>query len=154
MALAVIIILYISIGLMSAAGTIAIARKVFSDRGEQIFFGLFLVVIAAFYLAFTAYFNTPAAWLLEVVIVVLFTLLGILGCRITALLITGYLLHGFWDLLHELPVYTHFGFSNNKVTEVPMAYGFFCATYDWCMAAYFYFRRSAWRTATAALRGI
>jgi hypothetical protein len=52
MALSVIILLYICIGLMSAAGSVAISRKVFSAKAEQIFFGLVLVAIASFYLAF------------------------------------------------------------------------------------------------------
>ena len=49
MALSVIIALYICIGLMSAAGSVAISKKVFSAKAEQIFFGLFLVPIAGFY---------------------------------------------------------------------------------------------------------
>lgn len=52
MALSVIIVLYVCIGLMSAAGSVSISRKVFSAKGEQIFFGLFLIAIASFYLAF------------------------------------------------------------------------------------------------------
>ncbi|SHG07007.1 hypothetical protein SAMN04487965_3250 [Microbulbifer donghaiensis] len=146
MALAVIVVLYISIGLMAAAGTIAIVRKLLPMRAEQIFYGLFLVLIAAFYLAFTAYFDNPRAWPLEAVAVALFTLFGVLGCRIPAWLIAGYLLHGVWDLFHELPVYTTVEIGTDRLTEIPMAYGVFCIAYDWCMAAYIYVRRRAWRT--------
>jgi len=55
--LMVIVGLYISIGAMSAAGSVYIARSIFSAKAEQIFFGLFLIPIAGFYLAFTAYFG-------------------------------------------------------------------------------------------------
>jgi hypothetical protein len=36
-----------------------------------------------------------------------------------------------------------------QTSEIPLAYGVFCATYDWCMAAYFYTRRREWRAAWA-----
>jgi hypothetical protein len=39
------------IGLLAAAGAIFIARKIFAPKSEQIFFALFLIMIAAFYLA-------------------------------------------------------------------------------------------------------
>ncbi|SDZ77501.1 DUF6010 family protein [Microbulbifer marinus] len=147
MALAVIIVLYATIGLMAAAGTIAIVKRLLPPKGEQIFFGLFLALIAAFYLAFTAYFNSPGAWPVEIAAVVLFTLLGLAGCRIPALLVIGYLLHGAWDLLHELTVYTNNDLQTEHLTEIPVAYGIFCAAYDWCMAAYFCTRRSTWHAA-------
>src|SRR5262249_28230390 len=65
MMLAVIITLYASIGLLAAAGSIFISQKLFSAKGEQIFFALFFVAIAAFYLAFTAYFPNQEAWRIE-----------------------------------------------------------------------------------------
>jgi hypothetical protein len=48
----VILILYGTIGVLAAAGTIFIVPKVLASRGEQAFYGAFLVMIAAFYLAF------------------------------------------------------------------------------------------------------
>jgi len=148
MALSIIIILYLCIGLMSAAGSVAISRKVFSVKSEQIFFGLFLVAIASFYLAFTAYFGNEGAWRLETGAVAGFAILGVLGTRVSALLILGYVLHGFWDLLHEL--HAHGGLDFDGSAEIPLGYGVFCATYDWCMAAYFYTRRRQWRGAWEA----
>jgi hypothetical protein len=50
MAFAVIISLYVSIGLMSTAGTVYISQKVLPLRFEETFFGLFLISIAGFYL--------------------------------------------------------------------------------------------------------
>jgi hypothetical protein len=148
MALSIIIALYICIGLMSAAGSVAISRKVFSVKAEQIFFGLFLVAIASFYLAFTAYFGNQGAWRLETSAVTAFAVLGILGTRVSVLLILGYVLHGVWDLFHEL--HTHAGLAFDGSAAIPLGYGAFCATYDWCMAAYFYTRRRQWRGAWAA----
>jgi hypothetical protein len=63
--LIVIVGLYINIGVMAAAGSVYIARSIFAEKNEQIFFGLFLIPIAGFYLAFTAYFGHKDAWLLE-----------------------------------------------------------------------------------------
>src|SRR5258708_9745534 len=61
----VIVVLYATIGLLAAAGAISITRKIFGPRAEQVFYGLFLVIIAAFYLAFVAYFGNAAAWRVE-----------------------------------------------------------------------------------------
>ena len=150
MALSVIIVLYLCIGLMSAAGSIAISKKVFSPKAEQLFFGLFLVPIAGFYLAFTAHFGGTGAWRLEAGAVAVFAALGVAGSRVPVLLMLGYVLHGLWDFLHELQAHAEIGFGTTTVTEIPLAYGAFCATYDWCMAAYFYARRRQWRAAWGA----
>ena len=94
MALSVILVLYFSIGVLAAAGSIFISQKLFSAKAEQIFFALFLVAIAAFYLAFTAYFGNQGAWRLEIGAVILFAVFGILGLRLPVVLIIGYCLHG------------------------------------------------------------
>ena len=148
MALSVILILYFSIGLLAAAGSIFISQKVFSPKAEQIFFALFLVAIAAFYLAFTAYFADEETWRFETMAVVLFAIFGLLGLRVPSLLIVGYVLHGVWDVLHEVHAFGGTDlFGVHRLTELPLAYGAFCASYDWCIAAYFYTRRSQWRAA-------
>jgi hypothetical protein len=153
MALSAIIALYISIGLMSAAGSVAISKKLFSAKAEQIFFGLFLVPIAGFYLAFTAHYGNEGAWRLEALAVALFAVLGVLGSRVPVVLMLGYVLHGLWDLLHELHAHASVDFGTTTVTEIPLAYGAFCATYDWCMAAYFYTRRGQWSAAWGRSHG-
>jgi Family of unknown function (DUF6010) len=148
MALSVIVILYVSIGFLAAAGSIFISQKLFSVRAEQIFFGLFLIAIAGFYLAFTAQFGNQGAWRLETGAVIVFAVLGLLGVRVPAVLIIGYVLHGGWDVLHE--IHAHGGgdlFGAQQTTEIPLAYGAFCVAYDWCMAAYFYTRRSRYASA-------
>jgi hypothetical protein len=147
----VIVTLYIVIGLMSAAGSLLITQKLFTPKVEQIFYGVFLIPIAGFYLAFAAYFGTRTAWPLESAAVLAFAAIGLLGTRVPWVIIIGFPLHGLWDILHEL--YAHGGFSvfePGQATAVPLAYGVFCATYDFSMAAYFYTRRSDWGAAWKA----
>jgi hypothetical protein len=154
MALSVIIVLYVSVGILAAAGSIFIGQKLFSAKAEQIFFALFLVAIAAFYLSFTAYFRNQGAWRLEVGAVIVFAVFGILGLRLPFVLIIGYCLHGIWDVLHEVHAFGGGSpFDAQKMTAIPLAYGVFCAAYDWCMAGYFYTRRGEWNTAWKAHAG-
>jgi hypothetical protein len=151
----VIVILYATIGLTGAAGAIFLIRQFLAPKGEQIFYGLFLILIAAFYLAFAAYFKSAGAWRVEVVAVVLFSLVGLFGIRLPIALIVGYPLHGLWDLLHELQAHgAWIGFQPEQLTAIPLAYGIFCLAFDVCMAGYFHTRRdeweAAWRTPAAA----
>ncbi len=145
MAWSVIIVLYACIGMLAAAGSVFISQKLFSPKVEQIFFALFLVAIAGFYLAFTAYFRDQQAWRLETGAVILFAVFGIFGLRLPVVLIIGYCLHGIWDVIHEIHAYGGGGpFGAHELTRVPLAYGAFCAAYDWCIAGYFYTRRREW----------
>ena len=151
MALSIIIILYASIGLLAAAGSIFISKKIFSTRGQQIFFALFFVAIAGFYLAFTAYFRDQGAWRVETIAVIVFAVFGLLGLRLPFVLIIGYCLHGIWDVVHEIDAHSGLSpFGAHEMTELPLAYGVFCAAYDWCIAAYFYTRRREWSEAWKA----
>ena len=143
--LVVIVILYAVIGLMAAAGVILIARKIFAPKTEQIFYAMFLIMIATFYLAFTAYFGVATAWRLETVAVGVFAIIGLAGTRLPFLLIVGYFLHGLWDLLHELQAHgAHSGFDPGQLTAIPLAYGFFCLAFDSCVAVYFIGRSGEW----------
>ena len=63
---------------------------------------MFLIMIAAFYLAFAAYFGVVSAWRLETAVVVAFVAIALPGASLPFALILGYALHGLWDLLHEL----------------------------------------------------
>ena len=143
--LIVIFALYITIGVMSAAGSVYIAKSIFNPRAEQIVFALFLIPIAGFYLAFTAHFGDKDAWRLEATAVEVFTVFSLVGVRVPFVLIAGYLLHGVWDAVHEFTADaggTVFG--PRQTTSTPLGYPFFCATYDFLMAAYFYTRRNEW----------
>src|SRR5262245_35390745 len=147
MALLVILILYASIGFLAAAGSICISQKLFSAKVQQIFFALFLIAIAGFYLAFTAYFGNQKAWRLEAGAVIFFAVFGLVGIRLRVALIFGYSLHGIWDVLHEIHAHRGEDLLGAQVTDLPLAYGALCAAFDWCVAVYFWTRRSQWNAA-------
>jgi hypothetical protein len=143
----VIVVLYAVVGLLAAAGTLFIVRQNLGARAEQVFFGTFLVLIAAFYLAFVAYFEDPAAWRAETAAVVVFTLIGAFGVRLPVALVVGYPLHVLWDLVHEVQALGLSVFEPGQLTATPLAYGVFCAIFDVVIAAYAYQRRAEWETA-------
>ena len=146
MALAAILCWYLIIGVLAAIGSVAISRSRFSARVEHIFFALLLVLIAAMYLAFVAYFGDDSTLRPEAWAVAVFAALGLLGLRWPALLVLGYALHGGWDLAHEIWVHLGSGAGGaGPLTDIPLAYGVFCVAYDWCMAGYFVTRRAAWQ---------
>jgi hypothetical protein len=145
MALAAILSLYLVIGAVAAVGSVTISRSRFSPRVEHIFFALLLVPIAAMYLAFVGYFGDHSTLRSEAYAVATFAVLGFLGLRFPALLVLGYALHGGWDLAHEIWALGAGAGCARPLTQIPLAYGVFCAAYDWCMAGYFITRRAAWR---------
>jgi hypothetical protein len=147
MAFSIITVLYASVGFLAAAGSICISQKLFSAKAEQIFFAFFLIAIAGFYLAFTAYFGNEKAWQLETAAVIFFGVFGVVGIRIPVALIVGYSLHGLWDVLHEIHAYLGGNVFGAQVTDLPLAYGIFCAGFDWSVAVYFWTRRSQWNAA-------
>lgn len=147
-----IVILYAVIGLMAAAGTICVSRKIFAPKAEQTFYAMFLILIASFYLAFASYFKETTAWRLEIFVVLGFVAIGLLGTRLPFALIAGYSLHGVWDLLHELQAHgAYSAFEPGQLTAIPLAYGVFCLSFDFCVAAYFYTRRAEWSAAWKAV---
>ena len=143
--LVVILIWYTIIGLLATAGSVAVTRKFFPGRSEQIFYGAILVPIAGVYLAFMAYFGNVSSWRTEFIAVIAFSALGIVGTRYAAVLILGYTLHGIWDALHELAGHSGFSpFGSGELTAIPLAYGVFCAAFDIAIAAYFVRRKQLW----------
>ena len=150
MALVAIMSWYIGIGVLAAIGTVTICRARFSPRVEHIFFSLALTPIAAMYLAFVGYFGDHSALRPEAYAVVVFAALGLLGLRLPALLLLGYSLHGAWDLVHEFSLNVGAAPAGDR-TAIPLAYGAFCAAYDWFMVGYFYTRRAAWRAAAGGV---
>ena len=144
----VIVVLYAVVGLLAAAGAILIVRENLGPKGEQAFYGVFLVLIAAFYLAFVAYFGNATAWQAEIAAVVIFALIGVFGVRLPVALFVGYPLHGLWDLVHELQAQgIGLVFEPSQLTAIPLAYGVFCAAFDVCIAVYAYKRRAEWSIA-------
>src|SRR6185503_1599911 len=145
MALAIIMVWYVAIGALAAAGSMHLSHRFMPARHEATLYGLFLIAIAAFYLACTSHFGDAAAWTLETVAVVAFAVTGCIGTRVPVVLMAGYALHGGWDLLHEVHTQMQVDvFAGREATRIPLAYGAFCATFDWAMAVYFVYRRRHW----------
>jgi hypothetical protein len=91
----VIFLLYLVIGLLSAIGSILVFRRIFQGRWEQIFWALFLVVIAAFYLSFAAYFEASThAWQTEVIAVAVFLACAVGGLFFRSAIAVGYVMLG------------------------------------------------------------
>ena len=85
-------------------------------------------------------------------VVVAFAAMGLLGARLPFALIVAYSLHGLWDLMHELQAHeVYSAFKPGQLTAIPLAYGVFCAAFDFSMAAYFYTRRTEWIAAWKAV---
>ena len=144
--LVVILIWYAVIGLLATAGSVAVSQKFFPGRAEQIFYGALLVPIAGYYLACVAYFANVSSWRIELIGVIAFSVLGIVGTRSAAVLIVGYALHGIWDALHELAGHSGVSpFGPGELTAIPLAYGVFCAVFDVAIAAYFVRRKQFWK---------
>ena len=141
----VIVILYVTIGVMAAGGTIFASQKIFRIHYERRFYGYFLMVIAAFYAAFVAHFGDGQAWITELIAISVFVLLGFIGVFQAHVLALGYLLHGAWDFIHELHQLFGIGvIETAELTTLPMLYGVFCLTYDLMIVGYIYYRRSEW----------
>src|SRR5260370_31691026 len=114
-------LLYAVIGFLSAIGSILIFRRIFQGRWEQIFWASFLVVIAAFYLSFAAYFGASThAWQTELVGVAIFLVCAVGGLFTRTAIAVGYVVHGLWDLAHCLSGISLAGLS---ITELPLGYG-------------------------------
>ncbi|HYX53893.1 MAG TPA: DUF6010 family protein [Candidatus Limnocylindrales bacterium] len=144
----VVVIEYATIGFLAAAGSVFVSRKFLGPKAEQIFYAMFLIMVAGFYLAFTAYFGAATAWRMEVTAVVVFAAFGLAGTRVPLALVLGYPLHGLWDMVHEFQAHgIQSFFEPSQLTAIPLAYGFFCLVYDLCIAGYAYMRRADWSAA-------
>ncbi len=138
----VVALLYVVIGLLTAIGSIVIFRRAFQGRWEQVFWSSFLIMIAAFYLGFAAYFGALAdAWQTELVGVAVFIVFAAVGLFSRAALALGYVVHGLWDLSHSVSGSSLSGLS---ITEIPLGYGLFCLTYDLTVATYLMISDTAW----------
>ena len=130
----VIALLYVIVGLLAAVGSILVVPRMFQGRWEQIFWALFLVVIAAFYLSFAAYFGVSSqAWRTEAIGVALFFGCAVGGLFARPAIAVGYVLHGLRDVSHSLSGTALAGLS---LSDIPMGYGLFCLTYDFAVAIY------------------
>ncbi len=138
----IIALLYVVIGLLGAIGSILIFRQIFQGRWEQVFWTSFLVMIAAFYLSFAAYFGASShAWQTEIAGVAVFLVFAVGGLFSRSAIALGYVMHGLWDLSHCLAGSSLAGLS---MTEIPLGYGTFCSTYDVTVACYLIISDTAW----------
>ena len=141
----VVALLYAVIGVLGAIGSILVFRRVFQGRWEQIFWASFLLMIAAFYLSFAAYFEASThAWQTEIVGVAVFLVFAVGGLFSRSAIAVGYVMHGLWDLSHCLSGSSLAGLS---MTETPLGYGIFCSSYDFVVAHYLVISDSAWHEA-------
>jgi hypothetical protein len=149
----VIVILYAVIGLMAAAGTIFIARKILAPKAEQIFYAMLLIMIAAFYLTFAAYFGVASAWRMETAVVVAFVATALPGASLP--------FARYWGIPCTVCGICCMNFRRMEPTprssraSSPRSHSpteFFCAAFDFCLAAYFYPRRAEWVAAWKAGR--
>jgi hypothetical protein len=102
-----------------------------------------LVVIAAFYLSFAAYFGaSPHAWQTELIGVGVFLVCAVGGLFSRSAIAVGYVMHGLGDLSHCLSGSSLAGLS---MTDIPLGYGIFCSTYDFTVACYLMMSDTAWR---------
>ena len=147
MALVLIFLLYVTIGALAAGGAIALTSRRFTPRLEQVAYGLLLCPIAAIYLAYVAHLSPTASWTAELLPAIGFAILGLAGTRFVPFLMLGYLGHGAWDLMHEVLMFQG---RLETLTAIPLAYGVFCAVFDWVMVGYFWTRRHDWTTAWQA----
>ena len=138
----VIAILYLVIGLLGAIGSIYIVRRVFQGRFELIFWASLLVLIAALYLSFAAYFDASEhAWQTELIVVAAFLVCAVVGLFSPLAIAIGYAMHGLWDLSHCLSGTSLSGLS---ITEIPLGYGIFCSALDFFVAAYLVVSDTEW----------
>lgn len=138
----ILVLLYAVIGVLGAIGSILVGRRVFQGRWEQIFWAFFLVLIAAFYLSFAAYFEAAArAWQVELVGVAVFVACAVGGLFALPAIAVGYGLHGLWDLSHSL---SGSSLAGLPLTDIPLGYGLFCLTYDFTIACYFMKSDTVW----------
>ena len=138
----VVVALYFVIGLLSATGSIFIFPRMFQGRWEHIFWASFLVIIAAFYLSFAAYFGALAdVWRTELVGVAVFIACAVASLFVRPIVALGYVMHGLWDLSHSLAGTSLMGQS---ITAIPLGYGVFCFAYDFTVACYLMTSDTAW----------
>lgn len=141
----VVAMLYAVVGVLGAIGSIIVVRRMFGGRWEQIFWASFLVVIAAFYLSFAAYFGAESdAWRTEIGGVAVFLVFALGGLFSRSAIAVGYVMHGLWDLTHCLSGTSLAGMS---MTDTPLGYGIFCSSYDFVVASYLMMSDSAWNKA-------
>src|SRR5262245_9192417 len=95
----ILVLLYAVVGLLSAIGSIVVFRRIFQGRWEQIFWSSYLVLIAAFYLSFAAYFGASrGAWQTELAFVAVILACAVGGLFYLPAIAFGFAVHGLFDI--------------------------------------------------------
>ena len=137
-------LLAIFIGIILAFGSIILTKKYLSPTNEKRYYSLTLIPIAMIYIGFSYYYGATDTLRVELIGVMIFSVFALLGQFVSLLfLIIGYLLHGSWDILHELFKDGIWHFS--PWTGVPIGYALFCLVYDFIIAVYIYKRWKIWQ---------
>jgi len=128
--------------------TIMPTSKFLSPRAELTFYSLSLIPIALIYIGFCWFFDEPQSLAPEIIGVIGFAALALWAYRsATWILIWAYVLHGLWDVIHEIPLGS---LADVSWATVPPGYAAFCLVYDLIIAIYIYRRLEAWNAARAA----
>lgn len=139
---AVVFLLYIIVGLLAGVGSVLVVPRMLLGGGNR-YSEVFLVIVAAFYLSFAAYFGaTDHAWNTELIGVAVFLVCATGGAFSRPAIALGYILHSIWDLSHSL---SGTSFGGLSLTDIPLGYGIFCATYDFTVSYYFIKCGDSWR---------
>jgi len=115
------------IGFILAVTTIVVHQSLDGTKGLELT-SFLMIMIGAVYFGFALMSHHKQAAAIEIVVAILFVLIGIFGLWFSPwLLVAGLFLHGVWDLVHH---------NNTYLVEIPKWYIPFCATYDMTMALY------------------
>jgi hypothetical protein len=116
-----------AIGIIAAAAVGLLGSLAGFDK-ERSFYPVVLIVVASYYILFAAMAQSPEVLIAEVIPMLVFTLMAILGFRHTHWLVAaGLAAHGVFDLVHGSAI------AN---PGVPAWWPGFCLAFDITMAAY------------------
>lgn len=123
--------------------TIIPINKFFRPGNEKKFYSLTLIPIALIYIGFSYYYGNLSALHAEIVGVIIFSVLALLGQFMSSwILVVAYVGHGLWDVFHEIFIE---GIGDGiPWTQVPQGYAAFCLVYDVIIAVYVYKRLKVW----------
>lgn len=116
-----------TIGIVAAAAVGLLGSLAGFDK-ERSFYPVVLIVIATYYILFAAMAQSPDALIAEVVAMLVFAVMAVLGFKRThGLVAAGLAAHGLFDLVHSSAI-TNPG--------VPAWWPGFCLAFDLTAAAY------------------
>lgn len=113
---------------LALAGVAALLVWYLPDKPANIILALLLATASGIYLKYAINRRDAGLVVVELIMMLLFIVLGIAGVLISPFyLALGYLLHGFWDMAHH-PRYIR--------TSGPAWYQPACLTFDWTIVLY------------------